>query len=855
MTWLSDHLLELDSSDERSFSHEIAKWCFFVKDAGYDSTNVVGTFEEWLHEHSHAEPLSARRLALAELEIKKFYDIPTKAPRLVPADEPCQPSPPPEKTLQQFPSMSEASEVQPVDGFGQIHPDRLKLSRYGDTKHEEGEVIDVDDWQCPVVAISSDEDVDPQTKNTMSFLTGANRMVFGEDEAIMTTDLQGKKKKTKKAKKSKAQAMQSGPTSIQTQEKNKASCGRCGVPGHYHMQCPTNLDPSFDKSPPNEYKCNFCNRYGDHYATVCKRNMNPTSLTQQRKRFAERGRQFHPSRGRSSSPLRGPNDKRHIGRERSPYRVPRDRHRYDRESSPYRESETRHHVDRDRSRERRRSRERCRRRRSRSKSRSPSPPRQALPRRDNPRAFKEYRLKHPFRRPSFQKLEPSSPPQLGAPNYGDAFEHMPDAPYRPLGSRPTEVKIRGRGSSLYYDDNVKGAMPASVYGNEDLMSRKTHQPQTPAPHQDDYVYRPTLYQGSFITELTDLIASTTVSPPARAPMKSRLPEVFKNDLRQSSGSWVIEPTMNTTLVKPELVPHIVREPSPPVELGVTEKRLDGRHGTRYHPAILELFKNRKNVWVNKIDKAMRSQASSFFWDADPKDLEEELDVSADTNAESASDTVMTEAEPVATAIDEANSEATPVALLTDGPRRVDSTPAIDVVMENHTEMQILYRDEDGAQTHHPCGDGRVGFKPPVDAAMEDAEPLGFSAAVDVSAIVDEVIAEVAAKTTSGLVEKESPSIVATARSETLSLPNTVNLTSAESADIVRKVKPGHGATVHDHENCTPMEGAEEIGDNSKSETAIKDVIHVEADLEPVEVTISQPEDQVDVTVFEGSKAQ
>lgn len=404
-------------------------------------------------------------------------------------------------------------------------------------------------------------------------------------------------------------------------------------------------------------------------------------------------------------------------------------------------------------------------------------------------------------------------------------------------------------------------MPASVYGNEDLMSRKTHQLQTPAPHQDDYVYRPALYEGSFITELTDLIAGTTVSPVARAPMKSRLPEVFKNDLRQSSGSWVIEPTINTTLVKPELVPNIVREPSPPVELGVTEKRLDGRHGTRYHPAILELFKNRKNVWINKIDKAMRSQASSFFWDTEPKDLEEELDVSADTNAESASDTVMTEAKPVATAIDEANSEAPPVALLTDGPRSVDSMPAIDVVMENHTEMQIVYRDKDEVRTHHPCGDGRVGFKPPVDAAMEDAEPLGFPAAVDVpkavdvSAIVDEVIAEVAAKTTSGSFEKESPSIVATTRSETLRLPKTLNLTSAGSADIVSKVKPGHGATVNDYDNCTPKEGAEEVGDSSKSETAIKDAINVEADLEPVEIKISQPEYQVDVAVFEGSKAQ
>ncbi|KAJ4392576.1 hypothetical protein N0V85_006941 [Neurospora sp. IMI 360204] len=656
MTWLSDHLLEVNSSDEGSFSREIATWCLFVNKAGYDSGNVVGTFKEWLFEHRQVEPSSTERLNMAEREVKKFYSLPTAAPhRFVSAGEHYQPSPPPEKTFQQFPSVNEASEAQPVDGFGQIHPDRLKLSRYSDSNPEKGEVIDLDDWQRPVVDISSDEDADPKAKNNLSFLTGANRMVFGDDETNLTTDLQ---EKMKKKKRSKTQTMQSGPTSVQPKRKNKNPCGRCGVP--------------------------------------------------------------------------------------------------------------------------------------------------------------------------------------------------------------------------------EGSAPASAYVNESLMPRMTDrwsmvdayrqdgvlQDCHSRPHQDDNVDRPSLDKGFFLTELTDLIASTTVSPLARAPMKNRLPEVFKNDLRQSSGSWVSEPTINTTWVKPEPVPDVVREPSPPVELGVTEKRLDGHRSTQYHPAVLELFKNRKNVWLHKVDKATRAQASSFFWDKDPE--EDDMDVSADADAdaglESARDTVMTETEPVAPAVTDAdivalvNSEAEPVAMLTDdAPQRANSTPVIDVVMENHMTMQIPYRDEDEVRTHQLGGDGRVGFKPAVDVVMEDAEPLDDSAAVDVpeavdvSAIVDEIIA----KTASEPVENKSPSVQFMTSSETLNAPETVNHALVENTDIVREVEPEHATTAddNDHDNGTLKEGTRDVGDSVSSDTVIKDVIYVKPDPEPAETEPSQPEEQADITVLDGSKAQ
>lgn len=618
------------------------------------------------------------------------------------------------------------------------------------------------------------------------------------------------------------------------------------------MQCPTNLDPTYDKSPPDDYKCNLCGTCGVHYATVCKRNMQPTSLTQQRKRYAEQKRKFHSRTGPSTLPLREPVGTRHTRRERSPHRELRDRH----------------HYDRDRSRERRRSRERYR-RCSRSRSRSQSPPRHVLRRRDNHRANREYRLKHSSPEPSFQEPELSSPFHSGGLDHDDSFKRIPDALYRPLFSRPADIKIRGRGSSFYYDDDQKGSIPAPAHGTDDLMSRKRRRSEEPATRQDDYADGPTVDKGFLLTELTDLIAMTTVSPRAQAPIRNRLPEVFKNDLRQSSWFWDLGPTTNATLIKPEPVPDVVREPSPPVELGVTEKRLDGHRSTQYHPVVLELFKNRKNVWLHKIDKAKRVQASSFFRNKDPE--ENNVDVSADPNVAvvpgSVRDTVMTEAEPVATPIDEAdtavavNIETKPDAMLTDDRQHADSTSTIDVVMENPMTMQILHRDEDEVTTHQPDADSRVGFKPAIDAIMEDPEPLDVSEAVDVVqqidvvAIVDEIIAEEAAKTASEAVEQEPPSIRLAATSETPIAPEIVNVASDQIADVIRDADAEQATTTDDCDNATFKKDTQVDSDCVGYDTVIKDVIYVKMDPQPAETETYRPEEPADMTVSEGSQAQ
>jgi hypothetical protein len=60
------------------------------------------------------------------------------------------------------------------------------------------------------------------------------------------------------------------------------------IAGHHLQVCPTNLDPAYDKPPHNSYTCAICYLKGKHYRSLCPRNQDPFSLTQQRKEHAMR---------------------------------------------------------------------------------------------------------------------------------------------------------------------------------------------------------------------------------------------------------------------------------------------------------------------------------------------------------------------------------------------------------------------------------------------------------------------------------------------------------------------------------------------------------------------------------------
>ncbi|TRX98296.1 hypothetical protein FHL15_000941 [Xylaria flabelliformis] len=51
---------------------------------------------------------------------------------------------------------------------------------------------------------------------------------------------------------------------------------------HWIQLCPTNLDPHYDQAPAHDYRCNFCGRKGDHFATLCSKNPYEGSLAKQR---------------------------------------------------------------------------------------------------------------------------------------------------------------------------------------------------------------------------------------------------------------------------------------------------------------------------------------------------------------------------------------------------------------------------------------------------------------------------------------------------------------------------------------------------------------------------------------------
>ncbi|KAJ8071405.1 hypothetical protein OCU04_001726 [Sclerotinia nivalis] len=59
-------------------------------------------------------------------------------------------------------------------------------------------------------------------------------------------------------------------------------CNRCGKHGHLVKQCPTNMDPAFDKQPPETYQCSICNKFGNHWYSLCPKNTKEDSITQKR---------------------------------------------------------------------------------------------------------------------------------------------------------------------------------------------------------------------------------------------------------------------------------------------------------------------------------------------------------------------------------------------------------------------------------------------------------------------------------------------------------------------------------------------------------------------------------------------
>ncbi|KAK1755940.1 hypothetical protein QBC47DRAFT_413668 [Echria macrotheca] len=243
--WLNDRLAVVDASNEHEFDAEVLQWCKMLEVRDYDRKKIVDALDEWREAHQAVDPASFRRLLLATETVKKSL-----------------PSPSPSKSL----------EIKaPVEGYGNIHPDRLKLSR---------SAIAGDGCQNPEVDISSNNwrQLDKGSVNGKqpSFLTGSNGLATGRSDLIescLVFDLgraqadlaQATKKARNRAKKAaKKQARAVVPPSY--------ICKRCEEPGHFVQDCPTNGDPRYDLAPPPGYICDACGKPG-HFISECRRRI------------------------------------------------------------------------------------------------------------------------------------------------------------------------------------------------------------------------------------------------------------------------------------------------------------------------------------------------------------------------------------------------------------------------------------------------------------------------------------------------------------------------------------------------------------------------------------------------------
>lgn len=154
--WLNDRLGMIDVSDDEAFRNEIHAWCTTLGKCGFEPKEILREYHAWKSEHALMEPSSSRRLDLANVELTTMLGPHIRGPitPILPACRLTYKDPP-------APRRNAAT-----GEHGNMHPDRLMRTR---------DIIDVEEWERPVVEISSDDEDDDA--EDLSFLTGANALV------------------------------------------------------------------------------------------------------------------------------------------------------------------------------------------------------------------------------------------------------------------------------------------------------------------------------------------------------------------------------------------------------------------------------------------------------------------------------------------------------------------------------------------------------------------------------------------------------------------------------------------------------------------------------------------------------
>lgn len=284
--WLHERLTTVDIPAQEAVANAVAEWYEFLKAAGYGERLIAEAFYEWQHDEATNKPTSSRRLSIIEAEFRHLVSVPHAGANQVPA------------------------RANPEEPYDQMHPDRVKLSRATPSvtefhKGEDGVVVLLD--TTPENRDQS-PDAGRDSRMELSFLTGSNRLGIGDipdfPHNMQRVGITHSKTELLPSKPliSRVVNQRDETTRIVGKPGPDYVCDRCGrpgmcyatlgddksspFPGHFLKDCPTNIDPAYDRTPPKHYKCKICKKSGDHYLPLCPKNKDPSSITQLRRRAA-----------------------------------------------------------------------------------------------------------------------------------------------------------------------------------------------------------------------------------------------------------------------------------------------------------------------------------------------------------------------------------------------------------------------------------------------------------------------------------------------------------------------------------------------------------------------------------------
>ncbi|KAM7202831.1 hypothetical protein V8F33_002489 [Rhypophila sp. PSN 637] len=309
-SWLNERLTIIDNSDEDIVRKEIQTCVDCLRTSQIPDKVMAQNFKVWESEHVKIDPLSARRLGLAWVELQEVLTLDRKPEHSTQAqgnqftpEENVEPSQSPDghdPNHAPGPTSHQEDIDMAEDHRGDMPPDRGRQSG------QEGDVDD-DNWggmhpdRFKKSLLEPIVEEEQESEDDLSFLTGANHLVYLEQmkhappSAIIKNPVVRNAERREARKEARKQELEQFIASESHRQEQfldlrkgkkggKWQCRRCGSKGHPSEKCLTELDPKYDVPPVKKkttYTCVYCGS-SDHYANFCRRNPLPDSVNQRR---------------------------------------------------------------------------------------------------------------------------------------------------------------------------------------------------------------------------------------------------------------------------------------------------------------------------------------------------------------------------------------------------------------------------------------------------------------------------------------------------------------------------------------------------------------------------------------------